>query len=527
VSTLNVANGGLTPLNAEAYTWSAALKAGETFPPGMLLLDETSNFYEGATMLAGQPTEAGTFVFTIRATDKATTGPTVGDFAEHTFTLKVSAMQSVSPPTEAFTAPDLPSGSVGAPYSVRIRMAGGTPPYHFTESTFVPLPPGLTLSDDGELSGTPEATFSGSIFLIVTDSSGVVGANVLRMPLFLQIAPAGATAPLNYQTQALEFMVASVGVPYAFPLDTILRGGVAPFTWTVESGSLPPGLNLLPGSNNVSAYLAGIPQVAGGDFPFTLKVTDSATPPKTISIFLSPEVFPLAITPDTLVPGHVGVPYSAQLTPSGGVAPYQMGVYPLLDFPPGLTLDANGLLHGTPTVAGNFAAAILVGDNIDQFGATIYRFVIDKPAAGNTGEGDAPAVSLPTPIHITYTQQSGSIAPIPIAVSATSARFPGGSDIPFGVSLAGIPGASLSPNGFPTGAQLPGAVSLVLDHVALDALSVSYPVSYQVRVRPRSTSRWRRIQTRRGRRRPLTCSTVSRSRSRLVSPSSGRPARST
>ncbi|MEQ1729732.1 MAG: putative Ig domain-containing protein, partial [Vicinamibacterales bacterium] len=33
VSTLNVANGGLTPLNAEAYTWSAALKAGETFPP--------------------------------------------------------------------------------------------------------------------------------------------------------------------------------------------------------------------------------------------------------------------------------------------------------------------------------------------------------------------------------------------------------------------------------------------------------------------------------------------------------------
>jgi hypothetical protein len=483
VSTLTASSGAVSNVNPTSYSWSKALRAGETFPPGMVLIDETSPFWEGSPLLGGQPTQAGTFVFTLRATDRATSGPTVGDFAEHTYTLKVALTQIVSPPTEAFVAPDLPSGRVGVPYSTRIRMAGGTPPYHFIESTFLPLPPGLSLSDDGVLSGTPLTTFSGNLFPIVTDSSGNVGANVLRQPLFLQIAPAGTTPhPLNFQTQALEFLNASVGVPYAFPLDTILRGGTAPFSWTLVSGSLPPGVVLHQGSNdanNVSAYLGGIPQTAGEQFRSTLKATDSATPPQQISIDLGIDVSPMAITPDTLVPGQVGVAYSAQLTPSNGIGPFQFLVYPLLDFPPGLTLDPSGMLSGTPTTPGNFAAAIVVVDSDDSYGATIYRFAIDKPTAANPSEGEAPAVSLPTPIQLTYTQQSGSIAPIPLNVNATTSRFPGGANIPFGASIVGIPGATIAPSGVPTGTQLPGTVNLVLDHAALDALSVQYPQSYQ------------------------------------------------
>ena len=46
-------------------------------------------------------------------------------------------------------------------------------------------------------------------------------------------------------------------------------GGVGPFTWTVSSGQLPPGVVLTTG------HLGGTP-TAAGTFTFTIKVTDSA-----------------------------------------------------------------------------------------------------------------------------------------------------------------------------------------------------------------------------------------------------------
>ena len=46
-------------------------------------------------------------------------------------------------------------------------------------------------------------------------------------------------------------------------------GGVGPFTWTLASGLLPPGVVL------TSGHLGGTP-TAAGTFRFTIKVTDSA-----------------------------------------------------------------------------------------------------------------------------------------------------------------------------------------------------------------------------------------------------------
>jgi hypothetical protein len=64
---------------------------------------------------------------------------------------------------------------------------------------------------------------------------------------------------------------ASVNAPYSATVDE--SGGVAPFTWSVVSGALPPGLSLN-SSTSASVSISGTP-TASGLFTFTLKVVDS------------------------------------------------------------------------------------------------------------------------------------------------------------------------------------------------------------------------------------------------------------
>ncbi len=67
----------------------------------------------------------------------------------------------------------------------------------------------------------------------------------------------------------------TVGVAYA--QNFFLSGGMAPYTWSVAAGTLPPGLDLVstaaPADNN--NQLAGTPTAAGA-LVFTMKVTDGA-----------------------------------------------------------------------------------------------------------------------------------------------------------------------------------------------------------------------------------------------------------
>src|SRR5579883_2788940 len=56
------------------------------------------------------------------------------------------------------------------------------------------------------------------------------------------------------------------------------QGGTAPYTWTITSGTLPPGLTL----NESTGALAGTFS-QGGSYTFHLSVTDSSSTPQTSS----------------------------------------------------------------------------------------------------------------------------------------------------------------------------------------------------------------------------------------------------
>jgi hypothetical protein len=157
-------------------------------------------------------------------------------------------------------------------------------------------------------------------------------------------------------------------VGQSFARNFFLSGGAGPYTWSVASGQLPPGLSLKTFSDprDANDELAGTPTTAG-TYTFTMRLADyqgdQATQQFTATI--DP---PLQIA-STMPAGTVGVPYSHDLIAQGGAPPYSWSVVNNInELPPGLTLgttapDFNNVLTGTPTQAGTFSFPMQVQDS--------------------------------------------------------------------------------------------------------------------------------------------------------------------
>jgi hypothetical protein len=140
------------------------------------------------------------------------------------------------------------------------------------------IPPGMTMpsiygSTATIVAGTPtsQGTFTFTVDNVPFTSPGAPPPSqgtysiTVGPPLPLAVA-------LPVRGSAL--LPGTVGTAYAD--DFALSGGLAPYTWSVAAGHLPPGLALkspgAPSDNN--SQLAGTP-AAAGTFTFTMKVTDA------------------------------------------------------------------------------------------------------------------------------------------------------------------------------------------------------------------------------------------------------------
>lgn len=137
-------------------------------------------------------------------------------------------------------------------------------------------------------------------------------------------------------------------------------GGVQPYTWSLASGTLPPGMTLTP-----SGEIYGTP-TAGITSTFTVKATDSSTaasgPLSTQQTFTLTVVGVLTVQPATLPAGTVGTSYTATIPLAGGVAPYAWSVY-YGSVPSGLVLQNNGEITGIPTIPGTYTFQVYVVDS--------------------------------------------------------------------------------------------------------------------------------------------------------------------
>jgi len=134
-------------------------------------------------------------------------------------------------------------------------------------------------------------------------------------------------------------------------------GGTGNLTWTVETGSTTPvGVSM--GSNGL---ISGTPlSTTGSPHPFTVRVTDSATPtPQSVTQALTLTVLPeLVITaPLSLPNAQLGSSYSQGVTATGGQGSYTWGATGL---PTGLSINpTSGLISGTPQTSGTFSNVVV------------------------------------------------------------------------------------------------------------------------------------------------------------------------
>jgi hypothetical protein len=401
------ATGGTPP-----YTW--AIQSG-TLPAGISLNAKTG-------LLSGTPTASGYFSFQLTASDQ------FKGSGEQAFTLVITPTLTIS------TAPALPNGAVGAPYSTTLVATGGTAPYAWSLASGS-LPAGLALNPStGRLAGTPTANGSFRFVAEVTDAAG----NTASKPFTLIIAP------LLIITTASPLPDGIAGSAYQEQLT--VTGGTAPYTWSLASGSLPAGLALNPSTGS----LTGTP-TSSGSYQFVVGATDAARNTVSKPLTLNIDAVLTITTTSPLQNGTAGSAYQVQFAATGGVPPYTWSTT-AVTLPAGLRLNpTTGILSGTPMTGGAFNFSVEVKDALQSFTAAFALTIgvpplpavsitglpataspASQPALG-IGLSGAYALDLTGQATLTFVPDSGSGDP---AVQFTSGGLSVDFQIPAGTTQA-------------------------------------------------------------------------------------------
>jgi hypothetical protein len=178
----------------------------------------------------------------------------------------------------------------------------------------------------------------------------------------------------------------------------LMNSGGSTDTWTIVSGSIPPGMQMYATYGAGSTIIFGTP-TQQGTFTFTVDNVPfnnpGASPSQgTYSITVNPPLPLKVVLPasgSTLSPGTVDKAYAQDFYLSGGVAPYTWSVASG-QLPPGLALrspyapnDNNSQLAGTPTQAGTFTFTMKVTDSSGQSATQQFSLTINDGGGGGGG----------------------------------------------------------------------------------------------------------------------------------------------
>ncbi len=199
---------------------------------------------------------------------------------------------------------------------------------------------------------------------------------------------------------------ASVGASYSVQLAG--SGGIAPYTWALTGGSLPPCLSL-----NTSGLITGtVTSSCAGTFSATFTMTDAGSPNKltastslTITITAAPAITFNGTMPTTAT---FGTSYAGSASATGGVGTLTYSVSSGT-LPTGLSLTTtSGTVTGTPTAGGTFNFTVKAADAFGDSATQSYQIVVSYPTLTITSPTALPAGYAGTAYSQMLTASGGS-----------------------------------------------------------------------------------------------------------------------
>lgn len=413
------AGGGIAP-----YSWS--LDAG-LLPDGLALNTDGS--------ITGRANQAGATTFTVRVKDS------LGTSSVKSFFITVV----LPPPPLVIQTIQLPETSAERPYSQTLQASGGVPPYTWSIASGS-LGEGLNLSIDGVISGTPALPGTSVFAVRVTDSA----QQSITRTLAIVIKPADKLAPFgNLETPDFRATLNSTASGSGWALDNVGVTAIEVLVDGQKVGEAIYGLN----RPDIGVIWGSFPNAGRSGFSFTfdtrslsngehvlsvrlLDAAGNATVVGTRPIVTQNSV--LLITTSALGRGRKGEPFSQQFQAANGRPPYTWTLFSG-SLPAGISLNASGLMSGTPSVFGNFTFGVRVTDSLNVSAIATYVFTVlpdvDPLRVLSNGE-QAPGLT-----GVNYSQQLFFLGGRPPAQwsIATGALPPGLSLNPLTGIIAGRP----------------------------------------------------------------------------------------
>ncbi|NJD38120.1 MAG: choice-of-anchor D domain-containing protein [Geobacter sp.] len=241
-----IAAGGYTP-----YSWSA------TGLPAGLSINASTGLISGTASTVGK--------YTITVTVKDGSSPTAKTNSR-SYTLQIGTISITSAVLSSWTQGVNYSGTGSSNYNLNSTISGGVSPINWALQSGT-LPTGISLSNDGVLSGAATASGNYSFTAVATDATSQNATG--SYSITINKAPVIATTTLP---------TGSVGREYTQKLT--VENGTAPLSWSY-AGGLPPGLVF----DGATGTISGSPSQTG-TYSLTFTVADAAqvTASKQLSI---------------------------------------------------------------------------------------------------------------------------------------------------------------------------------------------------------------------------------------------------
>ena len=315
-------NPGALPIARVGEAYEATLPIAGGTAPYAATVAGTSKLPEGLTLtgdhLKGTPKAAGSVELELSITDAAK--------GQITGKVPLTIL-----PAPAITTERLPEAIIGQPYKASLAAVGLDHPVRWQAA---PLPAGLSLTADGQISGTPTAAGTATLHVHAEDPKRQAN-RLIDLVISDLFAPAEDPLPS-----------ATASAPYHFR--ATVRGPTQEYAW---SGGAPLTLAK-------DGTVSGTPSQPGElKLPATITAADGRS--REVELHLTVNPAPLIDTTPLQLAAKQAVDRPVPIT--GGTPPFTWAVVGG-SLPAGLRLDADGHLRGAPQDAGKTSVTLTATD---------------------------------------------------------------------------------------------------------------------------------------------------------------------